>query len=124
MANGGVAESRILVTQAVARNRHKRGGSAVLVSLSEAHSPSSRSAELMALDEALVTLGKIDDRKGRLVELLKFWGSPYAPGTVSGTWLAPDAFANCAATGLGLEAYPYRPGHGARSAFAAPSRIK
>lgn len=66
---------RVLVNQALARNRHKRGGSAVLVSLTEVEAGASgRSAELTALDEALEALGKIDERKSRLVELRFFGG--------------------------------------------------
>jgi RNA polymerase sigma-70 factor, ECF subfamily len=65
---------RVLVNEAVARNRHKRGGSAVLVCLSEAEGTAARSVELTALDEALVALAKIDERKSRLVELRSFGG--------------------------------------------------
>lgn len=65
---------RILVSQAVAKNTRKRGGSAVLVSLTEAGSVSHRSADLVALDEALAALAKMDDRKSRLVELRFFGG--------------------------------------------------
>jgi len=65
---------RILVNQAAARNTHKRGGSAVLVSLSEAGGVAHRPADLVALDEALVELAKMDERKSRLVELRFFGG--------------------------------------------------
>ena len=65
---------RILVNEAVARKTRKRGGSAVLVSLTEAESASSRTANLVALDEALLELGKMDERKSRLVELRFFGG--------------------------------------------------
>ena len=66
---------RILVNQAAARNAQKRGGgSAVLVSLTEAGGVLHRAADLAALDEALVELAKIDDRKSRLVELRYFGG--------------------------------------------------
>ena len=65
---------RVLVNQAIARNRRKRGGSAVLVSLSEAGSAPDRSADVVALDEALVALARFDDRKSRLVELRFFGG--------------------------------------------------
>jgi RNA polymerase sigma factor (TIGR02999 family) len=65
---------RVLVSQAVARNRHKRGGLAILVSLTEAERVSDRSADLMALDDALVALAKKDVRKSQLVELRFFGG--------------------------------------------------
>src|SRR5262245_45303340 len=52
---------RILVDFARARRREKRGGDALRVSLSEAvNVPSERSADLVALDDALRTLEKLD----------------------------------------------------------------
>jgi RNA polymerase sigma factor (TIGR02999 family) len=65
---------RILVSHAVARGRQKRGGSAIQVSLSEAASSPGRTAELIALDEALLALAKLDERKCRLIELRYFGG--------------------------------------------------
>src|SRR5262245_30168633 len=66
---------RILVNQAVARQRHKRGGSAILVSLSDkSDAPAGRSADLIALDQALTKLFKFDERKSELVELRFFGG--------------------------------------------------
>jgi len=66
---------RVLVNQAVARHRQKRGGGAVLVSLTEAGAAAAdRSAEVIALDEALNSLAKFDDRKSRVVELRFFGG--------------------------------------------------
>jgi RNA polymerase sigma-70 factor, ECF subfamily len=65
---------RVLVNQAVARRRQKRGDGAVLVSLAEAGAATDRSAEVIALDEALNSLGRFDDRKSRIVELRFFGG--------------------------------------------------
>ena len=65
---------RVLVNQAIARRRQKRGGGAVLVSLSEAGGAPDRSEDLLALDEALAALEKIDSRKSQLVELRFFGG--------------------------------------------------
>lgn len=65
---------RVLVNQAIARRRYKRGGSAVLVSLTEAGGMAERTADLAALDEALIALEKLDERKSRLVELRYFGG--------------------------------------------------
>ena len=65
---------RVLVNQAVARSRTKRGGGAVLVSLSEAGAAPDRSADLVALDEALKSLATFDDLKSRIVELRFFAG--------------------------------------------------
>src|SRR5262249_57220623 len=65
---------RILVNHALARVTQKRGGSAIQVTLSEAASVPSRTTDLIALDEALLVLAKLDERKCRLVELRYFGG--------------------------------------------------
>ncbi len=65
---------RILVSQAIARNRQKRGGGAVLVSIDEAAGIPNRAADLVALDEALAELASFDERKSRIVELRFFAG--------------------------------------------------
>jgi RNA polymerase sigma-70 factor (ECF subfamily) len=65
---------RVLVNHALSRRRQKRGGGAILVSLIEAGRVSDRSSEVIALDEALQSLAKFDDRKSRIVELRFFAG--------------------------------------------------
>ena len=65
---------RILVNQALARKREKRGGEAVLVSLTEAEGAPGGSVDLAALDEALTSLAQLDERKSQLVELRFFGG--------------------------------------------------
>ena len=45
-----------------------------MVSLMEADSVPARTHDLIALDEALVALAKLDERKSRLVELRYFGG--------------------------------------------------
>jgi len=66
---------RILVDFARARRREKRGGDEIQVSLSEAANvPYERSAELVALDDALQTLEKMEPRQARVVELRFFAG--------------------------------------------------
>ena len=65
---------RVLVNQAIARRRQKRGGGAVLVSLTEAGTTVDRTADVIALDEALKSLARFDDRKSRVVELRFFAG--------------------------------------------------
>lgn len=65
---------RLLVNRAVARRSQKRGGSAIDVSLSEAGAAPDRSAEIIALDQALESLAKFDDRKSRIIELRFFGG--------------------------------------------------
>lgn len=66
---------RILVDFARARNREKRGGDEIQVSLTEAANvQSERSAGLVALDDALQALEKLAPRQARVVELRFFAG--------------------------------------------------
>ena len=66
---------QILIDLARARLYQKRGPEAIHVSLEEA-SPASEEprVDLLALDEALTTLARMDPRKGRVVELRFFGG--------------------------------------------------
>jgi RNA polymerase sigma factor (TIGR02999 family) len=69
---------RVLVDFARARRREKHGGEALRVSLSEAtHTGRERSADLVALDDALQALGKLNTRQARVVELRFFAGLDY-----------------------------------------------
>jgi RNA polymerase sigma factor (TIGR02999 family) len=65
---------RILVNHAMARRRDKRGGEAILVSLTEAAEVPEKTEDLIALNEALAALSQLDQRKGQLVELRYFGG--------------------------------------------------
>jgi RNA polymerase sigma-70 factor (ECF subfamily) len=70
---------RILVDHARSAAYAKRGGNAVRIPLDkeldkEMVGPNERGVELLALDDALSSLAKIDLRKGRLVELRYFGG--------------------------------------------------
>ena len=66
---------RILVDFARAHQSEKRGGDEIRVSLSEAANvPSERSPDLVALDDALRSLEKLDRRQARVVELRFFAG--------------------------------------------------
>jgi RNA polymerase sigma-70 factor, ECF subfamily len=66
---------RILMNYARDQQRLKRGGGAVQVSLSEVADISlNKSADLLALDEALERLAETDERKARVVELRYFGG--------------------------------------------------
>ena len=66
---------RILVDYARARKAAKRGGGAVRVSLDEAAAASEQRADdLIALDEALERLARIDERKSRVTEYRFFAG--------------------------------------------------
>ena len=65
---------RILVDGARARYTAKRGGNAGRVDLNESvDGIPQRAGELVALDEALAALEKVDERKARVVEM-KFFG--------------------------------------------------
>src|ERR1051325_10792188 len=70
---------RLLVDCARAQRRQKRGGRVgLLVSLSEAADmPASRPRDLIALDDALNTLARLDPRHSRVVELRFFGGLNY-----------------------------------------------
>jgi RNA polymerase sigma factor (TIGR02999 family) len=69
---------RILVDHGRARNREKRGGGAVRITLEEglAAAPE-RGIDVVALDEALERLTTLDPRKGRIVEVFYFGGLTY-----------------------------------------------
>jgi RNA polymerase sigma factor (TIGR02999 family) len=65
---------RILVDHARGHARDKRGGGVVMTSLDEDVAAASRDVDVIALDEALERLGRIDERQARLVELRYFAG--------------------------------------------------
>ena len=66
---------RILVDSARARKFQKRGGGAEVVSLDEAFGVATEPGhDLVALDDALVTLAEMDPRKGQVVEMRFFGG--------------------------------------------------
>jgi RNA polymerase sigma factor (TIGR02999 family) len=66
---------RILVDHARRNAYAKRGGGAVTLALDEALAvPEKREIDLVALDDALAGLAKLDERQSRLVELRFFGG--------------------------------------------------
>ena len=66
---------RVLVDAARERDAHKRGGGITLVPLDEARTLGrERALELVALDEAIEALSRVDARKARVVELRYFGG--------------------------------------------------
>jgi len=66
---------RVLVDAARARRDLKRGAGAVRVTLDDALLPlAARDRDLVALDDALETLGRVDERKSRVIELRYFAG--------------------------------------------------
>jgi RNA polymerase sigma factor (TIGR02999 family) len=86
----------ILVDFARERRNLKRGGGAAQVSLDEAMTIApERGAELVALDDALTALARLDERQSKVVELRFFGGLTEAeiaealkvsPRTVSSDW--------------------------------------
>lgn len=93
---------RILVDHARKRSSQKRAGGAQRVTLDEALVVSDeRAAEVVALDDALVSLADIDERKSRIVELRFFAGLSIeetaevlavSPGTVMRDWTLAKAW--------------------------------
>ncbi len=66
---------RVLVDFARSRQYQKRGGGGMKVSLDEAHGVAiERGQDLVALDEALLSLSAIDERKARVIEMRFFGG--------------------------------------------------
>jgi RNA polymerase sigma-70 factor (ECF subfamily) len=66
---------RILVDHARRHGYAKRGGGAMTLALDEAvATPQRREVDLVALDDALDSLAKLDERQSRMVELRYFGG--------------------------------------------------
>ncbi len=65
---------RILVDHARKHNAAKRGGSAIQVPLDETAPAQESDVDLVALDDALVRLARMDERQARVVELRYFTG--------------------------------------------------
>jgi len=93
---------RILIDHARSRQAAKRGDGALKLSLDEAlGTPDRRDFDLMALDDALQDLAKLDPQQGRLVELRYFAGLSIeesaevlgiSPATVKREWTAAKAW--------------------------------
>lgn len=66
---------RILINYAQSRNAQKRGGGAIVATFDEqAFVRETRAAELIALDDAMQMLAKLNERQSRVVELRFFGG--------------------------------------------------
>lgn len=66
---------RVLVDHARARKANKRGGGAPVLSVEDGVAAFERTeVDLVALDEALISLAELDERKARLIELRFFGG--------------------------------------------------
>lgn len=91
-----IAMRQILVNHAQASLASKRGGDCVVVPLEDAASATeAEAAEVIAVDDALKALAKVDERKARVVELRYFGGLSLeetaevlqiSPVTVSRDW--------------------------------------
>ncbi len=73
-AVGAIAMRRILVNHAIAAKRHKRGGGALKITLQDDMISLGRDEDVLAIDEALKTLAKLNQRHAKLVELRFFGG--------------------------------------------------
>jgi len=81
---------RILVDHARSRNYRKRGGGALNVALDDSlELAKERSADLVALDDALETLARMDPRKGQVVEL-RFFGGLSVDETAEALSISPE----------------------------------
>jgi len=81
---------RILVDHARSRNYRKRGGGAVDVALDDSLALSrERGADLVALDDALEGLARMDPRKGQVVEL-RFFGGLSVEETAEALRISPE----------------------------------
>lgn len=93
---------RVLVDHARTRGYAKRGGAVHNISFDEtAIASSERAAQLIALDEALDNLAKIDPRQSRIVEMRFFGGLSIeetaealslSPATIKREWNAAKAW--------------------------------
>ncbi len=81
---------RILVDYARAQNYAKRGGGLLQVSLDDAPElAAERAPDLVALDDALNALSRIDERKTRVIEL-RFFGGLSVEETAEVLKVSPD----------------------------------
>jgi RNA polymerase sigma factor (TIGR02999 family) len=105
LAIAAQAMRRILIDYAVGRNRQKRGGGQAPLHLDGDlwAVAESRGEDLLALDEALVRLGRLSDRQARIVEY-RFYGGmtveetadalQVSPATVKREWATARAWLN------------------------------
>ena len=105
LAVAAQAMRRILIDYAVGRNRQKRGGGQTPLHLAGDvwAVAESRGEDLLALDEALVRLGRLSERQARIVEY-RFYGGmtveetadalQVSPATVKREWATARAWLN------------------------------
>jgi RNA polymerase sigma-70 factor (ECF subfamily) len=81
---------RILVEAARSKHRQKRGADAAKVTFDEGLMiPVQSGQDLVALDDALEALAKVDERKSRVIEL-RFFGGLTVEETASALNVSPD----------------------------------
>jgi RNA polymerase sigma factor (TIGR02999 family) len=105
------AMREILIEHARARSARKRGGGAVRLTLDDLVAPvPSPSIDVLALDEALQRLARLDERHARVVELRYFGGLSVeetavalelSPATVKRAWTVARAWLFRELTGSG-----------------------
>lgn len=103
---------RVLVDHARRNARAKRGGGARRVSIDELGIVAEQAVEVIALDDALTDLSRMDPRKGRIVEM-KFFGGltteevaevlAVTPRTVEREWRKARAWLHRAISGGGAD---------------------
>ena len=105
LAVAAQAMRRILIDYAVGRNRQKRGGGQMPLHLDGDMwaVAESRGEDLLALDEALMRLGRLSERQARIVEY-RFYGGmtvdetadalQVSPATVKREWATARAWLN------------------------------
>jgi RNA polymerase sigma factor (TIGR02999 family) len=74
LAVGAIAMRRILVNHAISAKRDKRGGAAARITLSEDLIGAEQNLDVLAVDQAIDALAKLDERHAKLVELRFFGG--------------------------------------------------
>jgi RNA polymerase sigma-70 factor (ECF subfamily) len=89
LAMAAMLMRRILVDLARARQYQKRGGGALQLSLTDALVTAEKGPDLVALDDALDALAKVDERKGKVVEL-RFFGGLTVVETAAVLMVSPE----------------------------------
>jgi RNA polymerase sigma factor (TIGR02999 family) len=80
---------QILVDFARSRKYQKRGGNAPHITLDETALPATKNTDLLALDDALNALAKVDARKSKVVEM-RFFGGMSVEDTAEALNVSPE----------------------------------
>ena len=111
IATAATLMRRVLVDYARASARDKRGGSSSVTSLNEVNvAEPGRALDVVALDDALTTLARLDPRQSQVVELRYFGGLTVeetadaldlSPATVKREWTMAKAWLHHQLSGSG-----------------------